>query len=70
MGVVNAYLEPRKGAAIYRDSAWLRPDVHGPPCSTNQVYAKALRIGLSAMVQHGELTALTAPDTEEDNKKA
>lgn len=38
--------------------------------ATNQVYAKALRIGLSAMVQHGELTALTAPDTEEDNKKA
>lgn len=38
--------------------------------ATNQVYAKALRIGLSTMVQNGELAALTEPDTKRENKKA
>lgn len=38
--------------------------------ATNQVYAKALRIGLATMVQNGELASLTAPDTEGDNKKS
>ncbi len=38
--------------------------------ATNQVYAKALRIGLATMVHNGELAALTSPDTGGDNKKS
>ena len=38
--------------------------------ATNQVYAKALRIGLKTMLQNGELAALTGPDASVENEKA